>query len=343
MSLISKKLACAAAVAASLLFLVPQLASASNDGKLCDGPAGWVLCSSLMAIQALTPKTPDEKMRDAIMKGDIDRLQVLARDYPQDYQSGWLLAYAVPLYTQRRFAPAVSKETQLKIIHSLFESAPQDQKNQQVASLAHSYARMTAEENEMLEMAFSYGADASRVSVFWLIHGERPISEPTMRKAKILLDHGAPVNSTVDNYSRLPLLAAVEFDQIPLAELFLQYGANPDAPASMKDTSSGLLQLLGNCKRREVNKYFTQEQSDAEWDKCQDSMRAHIRFLVAHGADVNGRASPESGCITPYDRAKALNNQAAMDLLLELKADPSRGQACRSAAASPSAGAGAVQ
>jgi ankyrin repeat protein len=54
-----------------------------------------------------------------------------------------------------------------------------------------------------------------------------------------------------------------------------------------------------------------------------------MSFLIEHGADVNGKASPQNGCTTPYDVAKEYGNSEVANTLINLKADPKFGTLCR--------------
>ncbi|HTD05573.1 hypothetical protein, partial [Undibacterium sp.] len=91
---------------------------------------------------------------------------------------------------------------------------------------------------------------------------------------------------------------------------------------------SGLAYLASYCQPPDY-RYRSKEVADSNWNKCLGELPAQATFLVAHGADVNGRAGVENACVTPYDVAKNNGNPMLMATLLELKADPDFGAKCR--------------
>ena len=320
----------AALLATILLSAVSPSTYASNDGKLCDGPAGIVLCGSVMAIQALTPKTAKERLTDAARNGELEKLKNLLTFSPDTVEPLHLLSTAMYSYVYRENAN-VKQEDKLKTIYFLLDrgvDVTDADANKVLVSLASGV--MSKERVEMTELMLARGASARDVelSVLVLTAGRPGYAESDdnyYRMLKALLEHDADPNR-IERGRKPALLTLVTLGQFSMAELLLQHGADPDAGVS-PEQPSGLLVLAAYCGKPDY-KWMSKEVVDRNWKLCLSALPAKVGFLVQHGADVNGKASMLSQCATPYDIARKDDNALLAKSLLELKADPRFGEKC---------------
>ncbi|GGC67086.1 hypothetical protein [Undibacterium terreum] len=330
MNLRNPSKATAALLATIFLSAFSPGSHASNDGKLCEGPAGIVFCGSLMAIQALTPKTAAERLNDAARNGELENLKNLLKFFPDTVQPLHLLSTAMYSYIYRENSQAKDAD-KLKTIQFLLNrgvDVTDGGTNKFVVSLASGV--LNTRRLEMTELVLAYGASAKDVELSVLVltagrHGYAESDDLYYRMLKLLLEHDADPNRT-ERGRKPALLTLVTLNQFPMAELLLQHGADPDAGKNPTEPS-GLLFLAASCGKPDY-KWTSKEVADRNWNKCLSDLPAKVSFLVGHGADVNGKAGMPSQCATPYDIAKKEDNALLLKTLLELKADPRFGEKC---------------
>ncbi|WP_394781438.1 ankyrin repeat domain-containing protein [Undibacterium sp.] len=320
----------AALLAAVFLSAAAPSSRASNDGHLCDGPAGIVLCGSLMAVDALTPKMPAERLTDAARQGDLDKLKSLLAVFPNTVEPFHLLSTAMYSYVYSEGGKAKDAD-KLKTIQFFLDKGvdiTQGGANTFAVSLASGV--QSKKRLEMTELLMNHGASAKNVELSVLVlsigrPGYAESDDMSYRMLQVLLEHGADPNRTEPG-RRPALLSLVMVGQFTMAELLLQHGADPDAAVSLAQPS-GLLVLARYCGKPDY-KWMTKEVADRNWNTCVQALPAKASFMVEHGAEVNGRASTQNQCATPYDIAKKEDNALLAKTLLELKADPRFGQKC---------------
>lgn len=289
-------------VACSAAWL-PMLAFASNDGQLCQNPLGVLLCGSLQAAEALRPLSWAERMEKAAMAGRADDLRQLVQAHPDDVHAMDLLATAVgSLPPTVAAADAPSLDGRLAVLAFLLEQ-PGIQNDERMARMLQTVAAgQRPRRIETLNLWFSRGLSARGVSL-----AERTIGwgEDGPQVLRLLVEHGADPNQR-DRDGDPPLVEALRTHNLASAELLIQLGADPNAPRSPAEPSS-LMHLVSSCSQRRP---------------CTAETLRIIEFMLAHGADPNGRAKPGGDCITPLDMARWGHDEALSGLLLRYKADP---------------------
>ncbi len=278
--------------------LLSSHAAASNDGQLCEGPLGLVLCGGLMAAEALTPLSWTQRIERAVTAGQLDELKRLMDTHPKGVDATNLLTLA----TGRFAADASNADERLAMLGYLLDKTTSKDDPRMALMIERIAASASPRRVEALNLWFARGASAKEVSL-----AERTIGfgADGPQVLRLLVQHGADPNFTRAG-TEPPLLQAVRTHNFASAELLVELGANPDAPIGPAEPSS-LMRLATTCSARVP---------------CTPETLRMVEFLLAHGAEPNGRARPGSDCITPLDIAR-MSHQAALEaLLLRYKADP---------------------
>jgi hypothetical protein len=299
----SRSSRCIARLAACAVIPLSMPAIASNDGQLCQNPLGVLVCSTLQAAEALRPLSWAERMEKAAMAGRADDLRALAQAHPDDVHTMDLLAVAVGnMPAQVAAADAASLDGRLATFAFLLDQ-PGIRSDERMARMLQTVAAgQRPRRIEALNLWFSRGLSARGVSL-----AERTIGwgEDGPQVLRLLVDHGADPNQH-DRDADPPLIEAVRTHNLATADLLLQLGADPNGPRSAAEPSS-LTHLVSGCGQRRP---------------CTAETLRIIEFMLAHGADPNGRAQSGGDCITPLDMARWGHDEALAALLLRYKADP---------------------
>lgn len=299
-------------------------AQASNDGQLCDGPFGLVLCGSLMAVQALTPKSARELILDAARQGELERLQWLLQMHPGAAKPFDVLASTVYYYRGSSGEPSI-RPRQLAVMAYLADLTPdinEAHPNTLLQELAERHSLYKDKRLELVKLLLAHGASARAVNLTKFvkqnISSGIPPSPEDVDVLQRLLDNGADPNLPDKDDTAYGLL--VQRGQYQLGETMLAHGASPDAlPAPGRP--GVLLQLARNCKRQEDARRAPQF-LERQWKECQLASQEQARFLVSHGADIHGRVAPGPGCATPYDEAVRNGNLPLAEALQGLGGRP---------------------
>lgn len=252
-----------------------------------------------MAAQALTPDTPKEKIEKAVRRGEKEKLKALLDFYPDIYTSRGLLDITVINYIDGRY-PDVPKVNKMAVITDILSNGVDITDGGENKLLSYIVRSSSLKPDECLELAtlmFNHGASAKNIdlsqyaqSIIASIAGK---NAPTYRGLiELLLSHDANPNQ-VEKGRRPALLTFVMKNYFDLAELLLAHGADPNAGEDQK-SPSGLVDLASYCKPLNA-RYTTKERMDSYWTSCLESTAAQARFLIEHGADVNGKASVQNG------------------------------------------------
>jgi len=122
---------------------------------------------------------------------------------------------------------------------------------------------------------------------------------------RLLVQHGADPSQRAP-YGEPPVIEALGTHNVATAELLLALGADPNAAMEPEEPSI-LMRLVSGCSSRRP---------------CSPDTLKIVEFLLAHGADPNGRARHDGDCITPLDMARWGHDDALAALLLRYNADP---------------------
>ncbi|RQP25726.1 ankyrin repeat domain-containing protein [Piscinibacter terrae] len=290
-------------LAAFAIALAAPHADASNDGQLCENPLGVLLCGSLMAADALRPLSWTERMEKAATAGKADELRQLVQAHPDKADAMNLLVLAVGnMPSQVPDAQAKSLDDRLAMFAFLLDRDVAKDDKRMAPMLQTVAAGQRPRRIETLNLWFSRGLSARGVSL-----AERTIGwgEDGPQVLRLLVEHGADPNQR-DRDGDPPLIEAVRTHNLATAELLVQLGADPNAPRSSTEPSS-LMHLVSGCGQHRP---------------CTADTLRIIEFMMAHGADPNGRAQAGGDCITPLDMARWGHDEALAALLLRYKADP---------------------
>ena len=287
------------ALACLATLLLSSHAVASNDGQLCENPLGLVLCGGLMAAEALTPQSWPERMEKAVIAGQLDDLKRLADNHPQSVDAMNLLTLAAGNFT----ADAKNPDDRVAMLGYLLDKTTTSKDDPRMATMIEAIAASRSPRRvEALNLWFTRGVSAKGVSLAERAIGWGPDGPQVLR---LLVQHGAN-----PNFSRAgaepPLMQALRTRNFGSAQLLIELGADPDAPLGTGEPSS-LMRLASTCGARAP---------------CTSETLRMIEFLLAHGAEPNGRARPDGDCITPLDMARWSHDAALEALLLRYKADP---------------------
>lgn len=306
-------------LALSMLLTMPFHAQAGTDGDLCGGAAG-LLCVPLV-------------VGAAIKAGDGERAKRLLGKADQATRDRALrsLAYDYLNYSYLKSDDATDA-IELDLLGFLLEDGKVDVSGEAGTALlqlavgappgagrARDGARVRQE--HVARLAVAHGARASGVFL-----GDCGDCDAQPAFLALLLGAGADINRSMSGRPAL-FNRVIEISDLAAAERLIDLGADPDG----RDARGGnvLHGIAAACDLRPS----ASRRAPALQDKCVEDALARTRFVVAHGADPNGKTTPGwYDCTTPYDAAKRWNNEALAALLLELGADPAFGARCKAAA-----------
>jgi len=134
------------------------------------------------------------------------------------------------------------------------------------------------------------------------LHGASPLHWAAHRNAvnvcRRLIELAANVNDSASDWWLTPLAWAADAGGAEAAELLLQLGADVNQDAVVGTTALHAAAMGGSSR------------GTAE----PDAYRRTAEILIAHGADVNRRATGDRGQ-TPLDDALAIHNEAVAEVL----------------------------
>lgn len=198
--------------------LIPHAAHASNDGDLCKNPLGLVVCGSVMAVDALTPRSWATRMEDAARSGNLAELKLLMDNHPASADPMKLLTLAVGNYGQDCTAP----ERWLEMFAFLLESGV-DVTDPRMSHMLETIAGASQcpRRIDALNLWFDKGASARGVSLASRTMGWGPEGPDVLR---LLVHHGAD-----PNYRRrgqqLPVVEALRSHDEATVRLLIELGA----------------------------------------------------------------------------------------------------------------------
>lgn len=148
-------------------------------------------------------------------------------------------------------------------------------------------------------MSTEHGTPLQMIAASKIIFYETPRAEDDAKHyveiCKLLLDHGANVNSKGGKYGS-PLLAALQECRLSVVKLLLEYGADVNAEDEIHGRP---LQVAARHRRTYPNSLEVVET---------------IQVLLDHGADINASSSAHPSALRAAVDAR---NDAACRLLLE--------------------------
>jgi ankyrin repeat protein len=136
------------------------------------------------------------------------------------------------------------------------------------------------------------------------LHGASPLHWAAHRNAVVLCERliqlGADVNDCATSWWLTPLAWAADAGSAEAVELLLKQGADVNQDAVVGTTALHAVAMGGSSRG----------------SRDPDGYRRTAEILIAHGADVNGRATRHRGQ-TPLDDAVANNNDQVAAVLRE--------------------------
>ncbi len=309
-----------AGASALVLTLAAACAHASGDGDLCSGPINAVFCAGVLALQALTPASRAERMQSAVKRVDLDALRRMKAAYPAEFDAPGLLALAAGRYVARDFAdtPVARQREMLDFLIDSVGDMASPAIAKQIGYVAYSDR---PEAREILANLFARGATARGVD---FSYRDNCVLSADMAcgTLELLLEHGLDANGH-SRFDRSLLRTALDRGHFVDARALLDHGADPNLD-DMTTSSSGLVGLLVDCPPANPVR------SGSAYDRsCWSRTRTAIVFLAAHGADLNAGAGTGDPCWTLQDQAEVSRDDAALELLKSLHADPAAGDRCR--------------
>jgi ankyrin repeat protein len=146
---------------------------------------------------------------------------------------------------------------------------------------------------------------------------------------KYLISKGANVNFRTRDFGRTPLMMAVSRGFDDVVEILLKAGADPKVRDHTGDTAFALAALEGQYEIAEVllkagEDVNGSDDSGNTWlTSCGTTGNPTcMRWLVAHGADVNKVSGLQYGGSTALTSAAMVGNAESVRTLLELGANP---------------------
>ena len=288
---------------AGITILLSAQAAASNDGQLCENPLGRLLCGGIRAVDALRPSSWAEQMEKAAMDGQFAELKRLAQAHPESVDAMNLLVLAVGnLPVRLADADAGALDDRLAMFALLLDQKIRKDDERMAWMLQKIAAGERPRRIEALNLWFSRGISARGVllaerTIAWGAEGPQVL--------RLLVQHGADPSQRAPD-GEPPLIEALRTRNVATAELLVALGADPNASMG-PDEPSSLMRLVSGCSSRRP---------------CSPDTLKMVEFLLAHGADPNGRARRDGDCITPLDMARWGHDEALAALLLRYKADP---------------------
>jgi hypothetical protein len=312
------------ALATLLAAVLPALsAHASGDGDLCAGPVNAAFCAGVLALKALTPATRAERMESAVMRVDVDTLRRMKAVYPTEFNASDLLALAAGRYVARDFA-GVPVARQREMLDFLVDAVGDMASPAIVKQIGFVACSDRPEAREVLEILFARGATARDVEFNYRdnCHSAADVVCGTLG---LLLEHGLDANRH-GRFERILLREALAREHFVDAQALLDHGADPKLE-DVTPGAGGLVDLLVDCPPATPMPNGTLRDRG-----CWNRTRAAIVFMAAHGADIDGAPAGSVACWTLQDQAEVSRDDAALELLKSLHADPAAGDRCRARA-----------
>lgn len=298
-------------------------AHADSTGDLCSGPVKAAFCAGVLALKALTPATRAERLQSAVMRVDLDALKHMKEVYPTEFDAPGLLALAAGRYVARDF-PDVPVARQRAMLDFLIDAVGDMGSPAIARQIGYTASSDRPEAREILENLFARGATARNVDFDYADDCPSSADVPCATLG-LLLEHGLDANRH-GRLERLLLRQALDRSHFVDARTLLDHGADPNLEDAGSG-SSGLVGFLDDCPPADA------AASGSTHDRrCWNRTRAAITLLAAHGADVNGSPAGSDACWTLQDQAEVSRDDAALDLLKALHADPAAGDRCRAKA-----------
>lgn len=318
-------------------------ARASNDGKLCEGP-GILLCAPLFlgveVTKALTPKTPSEQLWSAIETGDLDSVKRLIKlgDPMQDPVTVLKSAAANYLGSDDRFDDPKKILARFHVIQYLLDEVVDVS-----AEKGTPYLQMTIERYSkyssppektwpqrlaLAKLLFAHGASAKAV-----VLSDCEDCATDNEFLPLMVAHGAnPDSRSRINPALLDIL--LSRDKFDAAQRLVRLGADPNG--SGWGGRSMLCEIARRCDVKAMRARLSPQRFEAESASCIAQSTARTAYAIQQlGADPNGRATAVVHCVTPYEMARAVENDPLAETLLKLGASPDYAERCRGGGESP--------
>jgi len=322
----------AASVIATLAaaVLLPAPAWATNDGQLCSG-VGLLLCAPLALVQVLTPRPTENPVFKAIRDGDLDRVKQLTKHGSGSATPEYILRAAISAYMDPT-GTGRDAEHLAVLQHALTLVDVSGDKGttflQTVVMNNHDLGKQgdynAPQRLTIARLLLEHGATARGVMLNEC-HG----CETDDDFVPLLIQHGADPNHALPGSPAL-LDHLIAQDHQSAAERLVNLGADPNG--SGWGQRSMLSRISDGCNLKRMRPYLAPERFEIESQACIARTIERTRFAVRQlGADPNGRASPATECVTPYESALDAGNVALAQALVSLGADADLGRRCRAA------------
>ena len=199
--------------------LVANEAHASNDGQLCNNPVGFVLCSTLMLVDALRFRSWAERMEDAARAGNVAELKLLVTNHPGSVDALNLLVLAVGSYYP--YNPATA-DRGLEMFAFLLESGV-NVADPRMTDMLETIASKSVDTRriDVLNLWFAKGVSARGVSLATRTIGWGPEGPGVIR---LLVQHGADPNYRRPG-QQSPVAEALSSHDEATARLLIELGA----------------------------------------------------------------------------------------------------------------------
>ncbi len=329
----------AAVAALSLAFAAHAPAMAADDGEKCEGfnrllcmpraAAASVADAAANMVEAVNFKKPSSKVIDATDEGDLSRIKRFDQAKDPSFAPENMLGVAVNTYLTK---PDPAKDAKrFAVLEYLVGKADLSGELgtvllQETVNQAY-FARNVPQESWPRRLALAHllvehGASARGINLSTCDY-----CETDNEYLALLILAGANPNVQSTTYSAL-LNRFIRKDQFDAARRLIALGADPNGSTWGK--RSMLVRLISECDQDMTRKLATPERFEAEWQKCVSAVSARVSFAIEQGADPNGKANPDNGCLTPYEVAREKKNDELAERLLKLGARPGLGEVCRS-------------
>ncbi len=329
----------AAVAALSLAFAAHSPAMAADDGEKCEG-FNRLLCMPIAAAasvadaaagvaEMVTFKKPSTKVIDATDEGDLARIKRFDPRKDPSFEPETMLGVAVNTYLTK---PDPAKDAKrFAVLEYLVEKADISGELgtvllQETVSQAY-FARNPAQESWPRRLALAHllverGASAKGINLSTCDY-----CETDNEFLALLIQAGANPDVQSTTYSAL-LNRFIRKDQFDAAKRLVALGADPNG--STWGQRSMLVRLVSECDKDMTRNLVPSDRFEAEWEKCVAAVTTRVNFAIEQGADPNGKANPDNGCLTPYEVALEKKNDELAARLLKLGARSRFGEVCRS-------------
>lgn len=329
----------AAVAALSLAFAAQSPAMAADAGEKCEG-FNRLLCMPLAAAasvadaaagvaEAVNLKKPSTKVIDATDEGDLARIKRFDPRKDPSFEPENMLGVAVATYLTK---PDPAKDAKrLAVLDYLVGQVDISGELgtvllQETVSQAY-FARNAPQESWPRRLALAHllverGASAKGINLSTCDY-----CETDNEFLPLMIQAGANPNVQSTTYSAL-LNRFIRKDQFDAAKRLVALGADPNG--STWGQRSMLVRLVSECDQDMTRNLVSPDRFEAEWQKCVAAVTTRVSFAIEQGADPNGKANPDNGCLTPYDVALEKKNEELAKSLLKLGARSGFGANCRS-------------